>query len=75
MVIVPDQLDETAPWTTDANDADVWYKNDLLKDLKNIDRAALGADQEVRYAKRLADMHAVGREIKADDFLSRLALT
>jgi hypothetical protein len=46
-----------------------------LKDLKNIDQKALNADQEVRYAKRLADMHAVGREIKADDFLSRLALT
>jgi len=45
-----------------------------LKDIPNVDVAALNADQEVRYQKRLADMHAVGKEIKADDFLSRLDL-
>jgi len=74
LVVVPDQLDQTAPWTTGANDEDIWFQNDLLKDIPNVDVAALNADQEVRYQKRLADMHAVGKEIKADDFLSRLDL-
>jgi len=60
LVVVPDQLDNTCPWTTDSNDKDVWFKFDLLKDMKNIDVVALNADQEIRYKKRLEDMHALG---------------
>lgn len=74
LVVVPDQLDNTAPWTTDANDKDVWFKADFLKDLKNVDVVALKADQDIRYKKRVGDMHAVGNEIKQNDFLSKLAL-
>jgi dienelactone hydrolase len=74
LVVVPDQLDETAPWTTDANDEDVWFNNPLLKDIKNIDQVALKADQEIRYAKRKGDAHAVGLEIKESDFLNKIGL-
>jgi len=74
LVVVPDQLDNTAPWTTDANDKDVWFSFDMLKDLKNINTVELKADQEVRYKKRVGDQHAIGNEIKQSDFLSKLSL-
>ena len=74
LVVVPDQLDNTCPWTTDSNDKDVWFKFDLLKDMKNIDVVALNADQEIRYKKRLEDMHALGNQIKGGDFLSKIGL-
>ena len=35
LVIVPDMLDETAPWTSDKNGEDIWYQNEVLKDMKN----------------------------------------
>jgi hypothetical protein len=74
LVVVPDQLDNTAPWTTDANDKDVWFSFDMLKDLKNIDTVALKEDQDVRYKKRVGDQHAIGNEIKQSGFLSKLSL-
>lgn len=34
LVVVPDMMDETNPWTTDKDGNDIFFQNDVMKDLK-----------------------------------------
>ena len=64
LVIVPDMIDQTAPWTTDKNGNDIWYQNDVMKDLKKMNPDDLMADQRKRYEIRAPNVQAIGNEIK-----------
>jgi hypothetical protein len=74
LVIVPDMLDETAPWTTDKNGNDIWYQNDVLKDMKKAVPEDIMADQRKRYEIRVPNVQAIGNEIKDKNFLNNLGL-
>jgi len=71
LCIVPDMMDQTAPWTTNKDGNDIWFQNDVMKkgtveDISN--------DQKKRYEQRLTEVKAIGREIKENGFLSSLGL-
>ena len=70
LVVVPDQMDNTCPWTTNAKDEDIWFNADVLKDPKSPTYLEdLNRWCNTKFAQRKADMHAVGAEIKQGDFL------
>lgn len=72
LCIVPDMMDQTAPWTTDINGEDIWWQGDIMKK-GTVEE--IGADQKKRYEKRLKDVHALGREIQEEGYLGELGLS